>query len=151
MNCKHNQIKSDKIQTMSIAEIIKSIKKCIDKGGIIYVCGNGGSSAETDHMVSEFVTHGIKAVSLNNPATITALANDYSFDQIFSIQIKTMCTKNDLVVGLSTSGKSKNIINTRLMCEFLGIEFLEWPREGGDTAEIQEYQLKLMHRVYKKI
>ena len=136
---------------MSTAEIIKSIKRCIDNGGYIFVCGNGGSSAETDHMVSEFVTHGISAISLCNASTITAIANDYSYDQVVSIQLDTLAKRGDVLIGISTSGKSKNIIRAHKEARELGMEVIDWPRKGKDTAEIQENQLKLMHKVYKKL
>ena len=134
-----------------INKLSKIISDTNKNGGIIYVMGNGGSSAETDHMVSEFVTHGIRAVSLNNPATITALANDYSYSEVFSRQIKVMCCSLDLVIGLSTSGKSKNILKAYKQAKKMGITVIDWPRKGKDTAEIQEFQLKLMHKVYKKV
>ena len=118
---------------------------------IIYVMGNGGSSAEADHMVSEFVTHGIRAVSLNNPATITAIANDYSYEEVFSRQLETMAEEDDVLIGLSTSGKSKNILHAYKVAKKLGMIVIDWPRKGKDTAEIQEYQLKLMHKIYKKL
>lgn len=113
--------------------------------------GNGGSAAEVDHTVSEFVTHGIRAVSLCNPATITALANDYKYSEVFSRQVKVMCKFGDILIGFTTSGKSKNIIRAYEQAKKQLVEVIDWPRKGKDTAEIQEYQLRLMHRVYKKV
>lgn len=132
-------------------KISKLISDTIKKGNFIYVCGNGGSSAETDHLVSEFVTHGIPAVSLNNPATITAIANDYSYSEVFSRQLETMAKPGDILIGLTTSGKSKNIIKAYKKAKKLKMIVIDWPRKGKDTAEIQEYQLKLMHKVYKQV
>ena len=116
----------------------------------IMAMGNGGSCAEADHLVSEFVTHGIPAISLCNPATITALANDYRYSEVFSRQVKVLGNMGDVLIGLSTSGKSKNILMAYRVAHKMGINTIDWPREGKDTAEIQEYQLKLMHQVYKK-
>ncbi len=134
---------------MSVQSIASDIIKCKEWCGKILVCGNGGSSAETDHMVSEFVTHGIPAISLNNPATITALANDFSYSEVFSRQIEVLGSCPDILIGLSTSGKSKNILKAYITARKLNIKVIDWPRKGKDTASIQEYQLKLMHRVYK--
>ena len=137
---------------MKPSEIVKTIKVHKLLGGTIYVAGNGGSSAECDHMVSEFLTHGIPAVSLNNPATITAIANDYSYDDIFAKQLQVLANHEDsLFIGLSTSGKSKNILKAYRYCIKNRICYIDWPRKGKDTAEIQEFQLKLMHKVYKKL
>ena len=143
--------KNKKYKRGSARALVKIIRECIDKMGLIFVCGNGGSSAETEHLVSEFVTHGIPAISLNNPAVITALANDYSYDVIFSKQIEVLGHQGDILIGLSTSGKSKNILNAYRQAKKQGLVIIDWPRKGKDTAKIQEYQLKLMHRVYKKI
>lgn len=136
---------------MKEKEIIKIIEECINYKCLIFVCGNGGSSAETEHLVSEFVTHGIPAISLNNPSTITAIANDYNYEVIFSKQIEVLGFQGDVLIGLSTSGKSKNILNAYTTAEKIGMTVIDWPRRGKDTARIQENQLRLMHRVYKKI
>jgi phosphoheptose isomerase len=136
---------------MSAKEIADKIIKCFKSGGKILVCGNGGSCAETEHMVSEFVTHGLPAISLNYPATITAIANDKEFKQIFAYQVAILGKLEDILIGLSTSGKSENILQAYKIAKKMGIGIIDWPRKGKDTASIQEFQLKLMHRVYKKI
>lgn len=137
---------------MSAKQISKQIKKCVDKGSKILVMGNGGSSSETEHMVSEFVTHGIRAFSLNNPSTVTAIANDDNYSKVYSEQLKVLLSEGDLVIGLSTSGRSENILKGYEVCEYNGIEYIDWPRRFNsinfkDTARIQEQQLKLMHDV----
>lgn len=136
---------------MNSAEIINAIRKCKNEHNFVFVAGNGGSTSETEHMVSEFVTHGIPAISLCNASTITALANDYSYKDVFSRQLTVMAKNGDVVVGLSTSGKSKNILEAYKIAKKIGMVIIDWPRKGKDTAEIQEYQLKLMHKVYKKL
>lgn len=113
--------------------------------------GNGGSSSENGHLVSEFVTHGIPAISLNQVDTITALANDYSYSVVFSKQLEVLGKPGDILIGLSTSGKSKNILKAYKTGKKLGMVIIDWPRKGKDTAEIQENQLKLMHKVYKEV
>lgn len=133
--------------TMSTIEIVKLLRS----SNYIFIAGNGGSCAEADHMASEFVTHGIPAISLMNTATITALANDYGYKHVFSRQLAVLAHSGDTVVGLSTSGKSKNILEMYKMAKKMGLTILDWPRSGKDTAQIQEYQLKLMHKVYKKL
>lgn len=113
--------------------------------------GNGGSASECSHLVSEFVTHGLPAISLCEPATITAIANDYGYSWVFAKQLIVLGKEGDVLIGLSTSGKSKNINLAYKVSKAMKLEVLDWPRKGKDTAEIQENQLKLMHQVYKKL
>jgi len=138
---------------MTARQIARQIKDCSSRGGIIYVIGNGGSASEAGHMASEFLTHGYPAISLCDVATITALANDYSFSEVFADQIQTLGKKDDLLIGLSTSGKSENINLAYIYARNRGMKVIDWPRKKSastpkETAKIQEEQLKLMHKVY---
>ena len=93
------------------------MNKTLKKNKIIF-CGNGGSAADASHAVAEFVGRYLKkkrkalnTISLNeNNATITALANDFNYKYIFSRQIEGLGKKGDLLFAISTSGKSKNVI-----------------------------------------
>ncbi len=95
-------------------EIIKTIKK----KNTIYVCGNGGSSAIANHYICDFLKFfrqrtkfKPKFVSLsNNLETITAISNDLDYKYIFSYQAESLCEKNDLIIIISSSGNSKNVI-----------------------------------------
>ena len=94
------------------------ILKTIKKDATIYVCGNGGSAAISNHYVVDFLkffrektNYNPKIVSLsNNIETITAISNDIDYKYIFSYQAENLCNKNDLIVIISSSGNSKNII-----------------------------------------
>lgn len=136
---------------MTARRIASDIIKCFRNGNVCFVAGNGGSSAETDHLVSEFITHNLPAFSLNNSATITALANDYNYKFVFSKQLEVLGKGGDIFIGLTTSGKSENILQAYKTAKKIGMTVIDWPRKGKDAAEIQEYQLKLMHSVYKKL
>lgn len=84
-------------------------------GGTVYVCGNGGSASQADHLAAELVgrfereRRPLAAVSLNNPATLTAIGNDYGFDQVFSRQLEGTIGEDDVLIALTTSGRSENI------------------------------------------
>lgn len=87
------------------------------KGNKILLCGNGGSASDCNHIAAEFVSRfqkeriSLPAISLSaNNSIITAIANDYSFDDVFSRQIEGLGKKDDILIAISTSGKSKNII-----------------------------------------
>ena len=88
----------------------------LNSGGKLIMFGNGGSAADCDHIVGEFRNRflidrkPVMAMSLaNSISTITAIGNDFSYDEIFSRQLTAICSKNDSVIALSTSGTSRNI------------------------------------------
>ena len=103
---------------------LNEVKKCIDmiyqaliKKNKVIFCGNGGSASDSEHISTELIGRYLKkrkayaAISLtSNSAAITAIANDYGYENIFSRQLESIGKKNDILFALSTSGKSKNII-----------------------------------------
>tara|TARA_A100000164_G_scaffold281886_1_gene254297 strand:- start:57 stop:608 length:552 start_codon:yes stop_codon:yes gene_type:complete len=102
----------------SVIEISKIIKKTIKKKGIIYMAGNGGSATDSQHFVAELIGRYKKSrkpyssVSLSSDiGTITCIANDFGYENIFSRQLEALGKRNDLLIAFSTSGNSKNIIN----------------------------------------
>ncbi|HPU30437.1 MAG TPA: D-sedoheptulose 7-phosphate isomerase [Syntrophorhabdaceae bacterium] len=93
--------------------MVESIKS----GGTIFFCGNGGSAVDAQHMAGEFVCKFYKdreplpAIALTTDTSIlTAVSNDYSYDHIFSRQVKAIGRKGDVLLGISTSGSSKNVL-----------------------------------------
>lgn len=99
-----------------IEESINEIIKCFKRGNKIIVFGNGGSAADAQHIVAEFIGRfqkerkSLPAISLTTDSSIiTSLANDYSYDIVFSRQCESLVSKGDIVIGISTSGKSKNV------------------------------------------
>ncbi len=102
----------------SIQNVIDKIITCFENGNKIIIFGNGGSAADSQHFAAEFVgrflleRQSLPAISLTTDTSIlTSLGNDYSFDKIFSRQCESLVEKNDIVFGISTSGKSLNVIN----------------------------------------
>lgn len=102
-----------------INKSINSIYRRLKKGGKIFFCGNGGSAADAQHLAAELLIrlrpkvnrNPIPAVSLcMDSSTLTACGNDYSFDKIFSRPFEALSNKNDILVVITTSGNSKNII-----------------------------------------
>ena len=99
-----------------IEESINEIIKCFKRGNKIIIFGNGGSAADAQHIVAEFIGRfqkerkSLPAISLTTDSSIiTSLANDYSYDIVFSRQCESLVSKGDVVIGISTSGKSKNV------------------------------------------
>ena len=102
-----------------IDKSINNIYRRLKKGGKIFFCGNGGSAADAQHLAAELLIrlrpkvnrNPIPAVSLcMDSSTLTACGNDYSFDKIFSRPFEALSNKNDILVVITTSGNSKNII-----------------------------------------
>jgi D-sedoheptulose 7-phosphate isomerase len=138
-----------------VDELATKLINCFKRGNIAFICGNGGSWAESNHFSSEFTTHGMPVISLCNGESVSAIANDFSWDEVFSKQLKVLGKKGDILIGLSTSGKSKNILKAYKTAKKMGIEVIDWPREKKaktpeETAKVQEEQLKLMHLIYLK-
>ena len=107
-----------KIDTKSLDKAANEIIKTIKRKGIIYVCGNGGSAAISNHYICDFLKFlrqntklKPKIISLsNNIETITAISNDLEYKYIFKYQAESLCEKKDLILIISSSGNSKNII-----------------------------------------
>lgn len=105
------------------------ILEAIKGGGKILVCGNGGSAADSQHFATELVCRykdnrrplNAKALTTDT-SLLTAISNDYSFDQIFSRQIEALGEKGDLLVAISTSGQSPNIIQAIEKAKNLGVK-----------------------------
>jgi len=113
-------IRTVKLLKKQISKIDKAsslIATSLKSGGKIILLGNGGSAADAQHIAAEFVgkynlsRKGLPAISLTtNSSTITAIGNDFGYDMVFSRQIEAFATKKDIVIAISTSGNSTNVI-----------------------------------------
>jgi D-sedoheptulose 7-phosphate isomerase len=108
-------------------------------GGTIFLCGNGGSAADAQHVAGEFVGRFLKerrplpAIALNaNTSILTAIGNDYDFDQVFARQVKALTRPRDVVVGISTSGKSRNVLAALKAAREIGAETVGFTGEPGE-------------------
>lgn len=117
ISVKEQVLKNDELIS-TIEKVVTLIADCFKNGGHVYFCGNGGSAADAQHLAAEFSGRfytnrkALPAEALHcNTSYITAVANDYSFDVVYSRIIDGIGQQNDVLVGLSTSGNSKNIIN----------------------------------------
>jgi len=100
-----------------LESIAREILRAFRAGNKILLCGNGGSAADSQHIAAEFIARfklerkSLPAISLTTDSSIlTALANDYSYDKVFSRQVEGLGSKGDILIGISTSGNSKNVI-----------------------------------------
>jgi D-sedoheptulose 7-phosphate isomerase len=98
------------------------------KGGKILVCGNGGSAADSQHLAAEFVgrfqkeRQGLPAIALTvDTSILTAVGNDYGFDKVFARQVEALGSEGDVVIGISTSGTSRNVVAAVELAKTKGI------------------------------
>ena len=110
-------IESDNKILSRIEEAAKLILKAFQDGKQLLICGNGGSASDSQHIATEFVSRffidrkALNAEALTvNTSSLTAIGNDYSFDKVFSRQVEAKGKRGDVLIGISTSGNSKNVI-----------------------------------------
>ena len=132
-----------KASLLAAAEMIES---CFRAGGKVYFCGNGGSAADAQHLAAEFSgrfyidREGLPAEALHcNTSYLTAVANDYSYDIIYSRLIAGLGRPGDVLVGISTSGNSKNILMAFEECRSKGIRTIAFTgATGGSMKELAD-------------
>ena len=173
----HNvAIHSLKKQTKEIDKIISLITKRIRLGGKLLLCGNGGSAADAQHLAAEFLVrlrpkinrNPLPALSLlTDVSTLSACGNDYSFEDIFLRPFKGLAKKNDILIIISTSGNSKNVlkvlkhakVNNFRTIGFLGNDggkakkYCDYPIivRSTVTAHIQEAHIFLGHFIFESV
>ncbi len=125
-----------------INEASKIISDCLQNGGLVMWCGNGGSATDSMHLAAELVGRfknnrkPLRSISLAaDSAVITCISNDYGYENVFSRQIEGIAKKGDLLVSLSTSGKSKNILKAIEIAKSLKLKTISMlGKSGGDCA-----------------
>ncbi len=138
--------------------ISKILISAFKNGNKVLICGNGGSASQSSHFAAELVSkfehnrEALPAISLTvDPAIITSISNDYGYEHVFSRQLEALSKPEDVLIVLSTSGKSKNCLMAIKWANDHGLKVIDWPRKGKGTADIQEKQLNLMHKVCRKV
>ena len=129
------------MNTSSLADRIRRAKR-------VYLIGNGGSHADAVHVANDLISVGIKAFTLD-PATLTATANDYGYEHVFSRWLATVGEKGDMLIALSGSGKSPNILMACEEAERIGMDVhREFGAEQGfDMQAAEERQIWLGHEL----
>lgn len=154
-----------------IASAAERMVQCLMRDGKILSCGNGGSAADSQHFAAEMLNRfemerpGLAALALTtDTSTLTSIANDYTYDQVFSKQLLALGQANDVLLAISTSGNSRNMLEAvraaheRQMCvvaltgksggqmaDILGPEDIHICVPANSTARIQEVHLLTLH------
>jgi D-sedoheptulose 7-phosphate isomerase len=131
------------IFSRAVDEVVARYKR----GGRLYIAGNGGSAADAQHLAAEFVSKlardraSLPAEALTvDSSIITAIGNDYGFDKVFSRQLTGKLTTNDIFLGITTSGKSPNILRALETCREMSIpSILFTGHDGGPARALADY------------
>ena len=143
-------ILSDDFLLNSIAQVSTLIVEALRRGNRIFFAGNGGSAADAQHLAAEFVSRfefdrpGLPALSLSTDTSIiTAIGNDYGYENLFLRQLQAQSKPGDIFVGITTSGKSSNVLRALEGCESLKIMSVVLCGEGGNLDEWVDYILRV--------
>jgi D-sedoheptulose 7-phosphate isomerase len=163
--------KSKNVLSENLAKAIEKMYQCVNAGSKILACGNGGSAADAQHFAAELVgrfereRQELGAIALTTDSSIlTAVGNDYGYDEIFSKQVNALGKTGDILLAISTSGNSKNVIKAieaakkkgitvisltgkdgGLMAKLMGPEDINLCVPSERTARIQETHLLVLH------
>lgn len=124
-----------------IFAVTLTIVSSLKKGGTLYWCGNGGSAADSQHLAAELIgrfsknRRALRSIALTTDSSVlTCVANDFDFDQIFSRQLEGLACESDVLVGLSTSGNSSNILKVFQKAKSMGVTTIGLLGGSGGTA-----------------
>jgi len=118
--------------------IAVTVKEALAKGNKVLFCGNGGSAADSQHLAAEFVGRfqkeraGLPALALTvDTSILTAVGNDYGFDKVFVRQVEALANAGDVIVGISTSGNSPNVVAALELAKAKGLYCVGMTAAGG--------------------
>lgn len=166
--------KSSEILPTKIAQIAELLNKCLHQGGKILICGNGGSAADAQHFAAELSGRykkerkALAGVALTtDTSALTAIGNDYGFEFVFSRQVEALGSEKDVLIGISTSGKSPNVLEAFKKAKERKMLCIGLSGKGGgvmnelcdinlvvpsdDTARIQEMHILSIHSLCQLI
>ena len=135
------------------------MQECIKNGGKILIMGNGGSAADSQHIAAEIVGRfkkerkGMPAIALTTDTSIiTSVGNDYGYDYIFARQVEALCRPEDLVIGITTSGNSANVVNAMQAAKEIGATTIGLTGgSGGKLNAICDFNLIMPSSVTARI
>ncbi|RDU67469.1 D-sedoheptulose 7-phosphate isomerase [Helicobacter didelphidarum] len=133
----------------TLHDVAKAIIKTLKNGKKLLICGNGGSAADSQHFAAELTGRykrerkGIKAIALStDTSALTAIANDYGYEYVFSRQAEALLDEGDILFGISTSGNSKNVINAFETANRIGCLTISLTgRDGGKMKSVSDYNI----------
>ncbi len=161
------RVLADELLLRRAVEVAQLMADAVARGNRVLFAGNGGSAADAQHLAAEFVSRfefdrpGLPSLSLaTDTSMLTAIGNDYGYEQLFRRQLEAQARPGDVFVGITTSGKSKNVLAAFERCAALGVTSVALAGQGGElegrvdhvlrvpstvTARIQECHILLGH------
>ena len=135
----------------NIEEVVNRMIQCFENGNKVLFCGNGGSAADSQHLAAEFVARfnfdrpALNAIALTvDTSALTAIGNDYGYDYIFSRQVEALGVAGDILVGFSTSGRSKNVLAAFEVAKKQNITTIGMlGQDGRDIGNIADISLNM--------
>ena len=143
-----------------MARIGDQVVELMSQGRQLFFCGNGGSAADAQHLATEFVSRfyrerpGMNAEALTvNTSTLTAVGNDYSFERVFARQMEAKSHPGDMLIGITTSGRSKNVLEAFRYAEAHGVTCVAFvgDHENAELELLCEYVLRVPSKVTPRI
>lgn len=163
------QLLADTARLEALLSVAEQVRTALDAGRKVMLCGNGGSAADSQHIAAELIGRfereraSMAALALTtDTSALTAIGNDYGYDQVFSRQVEGIGQPGDVLIGISTSGNSANVVKAMQVAQAKGIRTvaLVGDKPGGamqaladhvlaapstNTARIQECHILMMH------
>ncbi|MGH8191646.1 MAG: D-sedoheptulose-7-phosphate isomerase [Rhodanobacteraceae bacterium] len=157
----HTAVMQEAADTLppSLAEAILALQACLDGWHKILACGNGGSAAAAQHLVAELVVRfrddrrALAAVALSaDTMTLTAIGNDYGYERVFARQIEAIAAPGDVLVAISTSGNSANVVAAARAMRTIGGKVIALTGgDGGELASHADVVVRAPSRVVARI
>lgn len=163
IECEFEKISENFLKLKCLSENIQKLSKCciqaIQNGNKIIFCGNGGSAADSQHLAAELVgryklnRRSIDSIALTTDTSIiTAVANDFGYEQIFARQVEALGKSGDILVGISTSGNSKNVLLAFEVAKQKGMTTVAFTGEnGGEMLKIADFKINVPSNVTNNI
>ena len=134
----------------TVVEAARLTAEAMKAGKKLMVCGNGGSAADAQHLVAEFVSRltvdrpALRAIALTTDTSIlTAIGNDYSYDNVFERQVEALANPGDVLLAISTSGNSKNCVKALKLARTMGVHTVAYTGNNGGAMK-QEADLNVV-------
>jgi D-sedoheptulose 7-phosphate isomerase len=134
--------------------LLESIQRVRDEHRKVLICGNGGSACNSIHFAEDLMNRGVRAMALCDIGFLTAIANDYGYEHVFSRALKLWADPGDLLLTLSCSGTSPNVVEAIKTADEMGISHIEFPtnRETGlTTPRTEDVHSEIIHDIYEAL
>jgi D-sedoheptulose 7-phosphate isomerase len=144
-------LRSAETISADVAAAAEAVTDALRSGSKVLLCGNGGSAADAQHIAAELAGRltmersGLPAIALTvNPSVITAVGNDYGYDMVFARQVEALGARGDVLVGISTSGRSTNVVRALSEARKRGMVTIGlMGAEDGDMAELCDHVVRV--------